>query len=199
MSKNKLNYAFIIITLALSLIGCATTKAPSGWLPDSNEEIDKRAYGSWIYIELNKDNRFDTNKKDNLLDESDIYYDEFSGEFVAIDSNSIYILSNLECKSFNFKNILYAHLQTRTNSKYLMAGWSVLGALSTISHGFFLILTGPLWIISGIGTTINESYEDVYTKNYPTEDWWIQFSRYARFPQGLPKSVDIKKLSGKTK
>jgi hypothetical protein len=74
-----------------------------------------------------------------------------------------------------------------------LAAWTVLGTLSTASHGVGLILTAPFWVISGAASTAKQS-RCGYVRYPPAirED----FLPYARFPQGLPPEVDRSRLGG---
>jgi hypothetical protein len=71
-------------------------------------------------------------------------------------------------------------------------GWALLGVLSTISHGFFLIFSAPIWIISGSIAASGESRHVVLS--YP-EHGWGEIVMWARFPQGLPPGVDEESLT----
>jgi hypothetical protein len=75
--------------------------------------------------------------------------------------------------------------------------WTLLGSLSTITNGFYLVLTFPLWLISGGIITVNESESGLFKTEYPGEEWWRTVARYSRFPQGIPKEVDLRKLKSK--
>ncbi|MBI5512467.1 MAG: hypothetical protein HY909_01790 [Deltaproteobacteria bacterium] len=64
-----------------------------------------------------------------------------------------------------------------------MLGWSIAGLVSTITHGFFLVISAPVWLLSGsIVTALNWS---------PTTRLanCSEAAPYARFPQGLPESM----------
>jgi hypothetical protein len=61
--------------------------------------------------------------------------------------------------------------------------WSVIGALSTASHGFFLIFTLPAWTVTGVTTSLRaerSAEPEVAPANLP------KLYQFARFPQGLP-------------
>ena len=64
--------------------------------------------------------------------------------------------------------------------------WTLLGTLSTGSHGFFLILSAPVWILTGTVAAVNQSRQPVLT--YPRQGW-AGWRAYARFPQGLPPGL----------
>lgn len=72
-------------------------------------------------------------------------------------------------------------------------GWmGVLGTLSTISHGFILILSAPVWILS---TAIAVGAETSHIElDYPDDDALVDLANWARFPQGIPPNVDEEAL-----
>jgi hypothetical protein len=66
-----------------------------------------------------------------------------------------------------------------------VAGWTALGTLSSVSHGKFLILSLPVWLITGASmSAVAASGNDA---NLEPEDLPHVYE-YARFPQGLPAS-----------
>jgi hypothetical protein len=68
-----------------------------------------------------------------------------------------------------------------------VAAWSTLGTISTLSHGYYLIFTLPLWIVSGSASGAVLSREPIVS--YPDESL-ASFAVLARFPQGLPPGLD---------
>jgi hypothetical protein len=72
--------------------------------------------------------------------------------------------------------------------------WAVLGALSTISNGGFLILTAPMWIIGGPLAVGSESRAPE-RKNPPLT--WVELAPFARFPQGMPEGIALTALQPK--
>ena len=71
--------------------------------------------------------------------------------------------------------------------------WTAGGIVSTISHGFFLIISAPVWLVTGIPTTILESSRDRYEAEYPDEIYWNEVKKFARFPQGVD-GIDLSQL-----
>lgn len=68
-----------------------------------------------------------------------------------------------------------------------MAVWMFTGMLSTITLGFWLLYTIPVWAITGGIATGSTSREPVVSyPGYPLSS----FRLYARFPQGLPPGID---------
>jgi len=58
-----------------------------------------------------------------------------------------------------------------------------MGALSTLSNGYLLVFTAPLWMIGGT-IAAHSQYHAPIVKT-PNEEW-ERVRPYARFPQGLP-------------
>jgi hypothetical protein len=67
----------------------------------------------------------------------------------------------------------------------------LLGVLSTATHGFVLILTAPIWILSASIAAAAESSHVLV--EYPDEDI-PTIAKWARFPQGIPPNVDEEAL-----
>lgn len=120
------------------------------------------------------------------------------GEFIALQDQLICILTQNDSVVFiPVFSIYYAVLETHEHKYGPLALWTLIGTLSTISHGFFLIITAPVWLISGTISTVNASYEGYFTKKHPDIEWWKSVERYARFPQGLPGGVNINSIKPK--
>lgn len=73
-----------------------------------------------------------------------------------------------------------------------LAPLGLVGTLSTISHGFFLILSAPIWLLS---TSIAVAAESHHVElDYPEDESLEELARWARFPQGIPPNVDEEAL-----
>lgn len=70
--------------------------------------------------------------------------------------------------------------------------WGVLGTLTTITHGFFLFISAPVWIITSSVVAGAETRHVILS--YP-EVGWSEIVKWARFPQGLPPGVDEEALT----
>jgi hypothetical protein len=75
-----------------------------------------------------------------------------------------------------------------------IAGFAALGVVSTISNGYLLGITAPLWIITGIVASSNESRAPL--RGVPPLVW-ADLAVYARFPQGLPPGIDLGEIRPK--
>jgi hypothetical protein len=152
------------------LVGCASSRAPERWLP-SAEEAQRDVYGSWIEIS------YETG--------GDLYRD--GGEFIAIDSQYLYYANESELQMVPLSAISKAKIVVYRSESGQLAGWTVAGSISTVSHGFFLILSLPVWIISGSAFTAACSFEPVIDIE-PGD--WDRVRIYARYPTGLPEDFD---------
>ncbi len=157
------------------LNSCATNYAPDGWLREPDEAA-QTGYGGWADITL---------KNDSLL----------SGELIAVYPDTLFILSNLKkmkADSIRTSGRLYAIPKNKIDEIQVtyydsqegaIAVISVLGILSTVTHGFWLSLSAPTWLLGGTTIAAVRSEEPVI--EYPDRSW-ENLEKYARFPQGIP-------------
>lgn len=172
---------FIIVALSTFLFyqSCATSYAPSDWLPGT-DDVATETYGGWITLTAAT--------LDNKLF-------EYSGELIAIDTNSVYILyDSLYQLPKNCIHSSVLEIDERNTPEYSL--WVIGGTLSTISNGKFLLITAPLWLLLGIPATVGESFRDYYESEQPDTNYWESITKFARFPQGLPPDA-VNKLKAK--
>jgi hypothetical protein len=169
MQINKL-IVFMWLVVIVLFAGCATTTAPWKWLSGASE-TQSQAYGGW----------FQTTETVNPKVEN------FAGELIASQNDSVFILTGLGLKAIAWEQITRAKV-TMYDSKANQIGiWTSLGTLSTMSHGWFFLLSAPVWITTGTIFWITQSYKpQLKYPNKSKED----FRKYARFPQGLNESID---------
>jgi hypothetical protein len=112
-----------------------------------------------------------------------------SGELISVDASGLHILTGPQ------QSVLVFLPKTKIESAKLwawetqpggLALWGLAGTVSTISHGFFLIFSAPIWIVT---TTITASVESRASQLEYPDDGWDKFSIWARFPQGMPPGV----------
>ena len=70
-----------------------------------------------------------------------------------------------------------------SNQGWVTLAWTVAGGLSTISHGFFLIVTAPAWAAVG-GTVTAIEFSKGKVRAVPREG--LRLHEFARFPAGMP-------------
>lgn len=67
-----------------------------------------------------------------------------------------------------------------------LESWGLLGTVGTISHGFFLVFSAPIWITSTITAAVVEPRAAL--TRYP-DHAWSDLAKWARFPQGMPPGM----------
>ena len=177
MRAKKLVASVVSVLLPRVLFGCASPRAPRGWLPDAGE-AQKEAYGAWISVE------YDNVSSEQVLD----------GEFIAVGDDSIFVLTRDRLIAVPVEEIKRGRLTTYDPNHGLLALWTVGGSISTPSHGWFLVASLPVWIISGSIATVAQSYAPI--EKFPA-DSWDDLRKYARFPDGLPEGLNRKALKSK--
>jgi hypothetical protein len=123
-------------------------------------------------------------------------FKETEGELIATDNGALYMLVNEthELRRFDRTPDLKVVLYNYSIEQELEA-WRVLGSLSTLSHGAWLVISLPIWLIT-TSATINGEMDRASTR-YPEEPWEV-LGMWARFPQGLPLGIDAKTLVEET-
>lgn len=172
---------FLLVFL-FSTFNCASVKAPNNWLPEP-EKISEDVYGAWITLRL----------EDTLDGE----YNFVGGEFLIYENDRLYILNQDELSIINIKDIKEAVIDLYQRETNTLTGWWVGMTLSTASHGWFLALSAPIWLVSGIINSAIASHSGRFAKYFPDEIWFEAMKKISRFPGGLPKGVDLNTLKPK--
>lgn len=165
---------FMIIVIALS--SCNSMRYAN--LPKV-KDIDTDYNGSFVNIFLKKEGKIN-NKR------------HVKGELIAVDSTKMIVLTvkrkKVEPIEIDVKNIKSFRLYYAKKPNYDL---TALLPVSTISHGFYLVLTLPVNLIGVI--YINESAQKDfrYTQHTISIE---ELKMFARFPQGLPPNVKLEAL-----
>ncbi len=161
--------------LAILGAGCASTTAPPGFLPTA-QDSQRVGRGGWITASFG------------------IGAEEFGvdGELVAVDKDSLYVLSDGGLDAVALSSIRKAKLMSYRSGSGEPALWTLLGTLSTASHGVGLIITAPVWILVGSSIAAGQSHAPELKR---PEHAWAELRAFARFPQGLPHDLDRDSLS----
>ena len=175
--QNLMNKNIIGLLLVSFLYSCATTKAPKGWLPNSDDK-QTDVFGSWLVLEYSSN----SNAEEHL-----------EGELIAINQDSIFI-ANDKFYALALSDIKSAQLEIYNSKSGAMGGLVLLGTLSTVSNGLLLMISAPIWIIGGIASTTIRSYEPII--KYPKQESH-NISQFARFPQGLPPKINRQNIKMK--
>jgi hypothetical protein len=158
-------------TLALLAAGCASTPGPSGYLQPA-AVAQQESYGAWIDVYLENDRA------------------EVNGELIAVESDTVFVLNRDGLHAVPRATINAARLGTYDSEWENVAYWVTGGTLLTASHGWYAAISAPIWIISGIIGAASVSrgpIEDVKGNNTRR---WREVSKFARFPQGMPRDID---------
>jgi hypothetical protein len=161
--------------------GCVLTKAPKGWLSDP-EDLASNVRGGWIEIEWFVANRSDRSSRS---------VEEAMGELIAVHDDSLYVLTSKDLHAIAVDQIKRSRLFIYDSHLGSLQSWAFAGLLSTMSHGVFLILSAPMWLISGIAITASHSRQPLVSYD-PGRNSLQRFNldtirAYSRFPQGMPK------------
>ncbi|HMG24646.1 MAG TPA: hypothetical protein VK607_25090 [Kofleriaceae bacterium] len=152
------------LVLALAATGCAFNPDPR------TRPIDKVAldgHGGWIVV----------TRRSGA---------ETAGELIAVDPDAIRVLTPAALVAIERPAIVRARLWAWDAEHGGYALWGTAGTLSTVSHGFFLILSAPVWVLT---TTITSSVESrASIVDYP-DHGWDKLAVWARFPQGMPPGL----------
>ncbi len=162
--------------LALSLAaGCATHQAPRGFTPRL-QDLPRSPRGAWAVATL------------TALDRSG---ERVAGELLTLDAREARLLTASGVTRLPLERVKRLRLETHRTREAGMAVWTVTGLLSTPSHGAFLTLTVPMWLIGGIAATAAESRAGILAHPpRPLSD----LQPFARFPQGWPEGLEEAQL-----
>jgi hypothetical protein len=114
------------------------------------------------------------------------------GELIAIDADTIHVLADGRLVSLARAAVCCAELTAYRMDVSELQLWTVLGIVSTASHGFVLLLTAPIWAIAGTFATSAASYAPRVVSTDP-----VVLQAFARFPQGMPAGFDRTTLRSK--
>ena len=160
--------------LGLFFLGtaCFRTTAPGGWL-STVDAAQREAYGGWIRVET--------------------AHGAFAeGELIAVTPETLFVLSLDSLASVPTSAIRLATLTAYDAGHGVLRTWTLLGSLSTISHGTLLILTLPTWITAGSLSTASASKSPRVQSLDPAA-----LRPFARFPQGIPPGLDHRAIRQK--
>jgi hypothetical protein len=156
--------AALVALVLLGVSACSrSSPAPRAWqLPAS--EAARSVYGSWIVVET---------RAGPMV----------SGELLAAENDFLHVAGASEIIRVRVDDVARVRLvkfQGDIDRKLFLG---IVGTLSTVSHGFFLVFSAPFWMISTTIATRTESSAGVLDASALDLDVLQQFSR---FPQGLP-------------
>ena len=156
------------LAIAGVLAGCATNPDPRS---RSIEHVVQDGHGAWIDVTLRGGGHQ-------------------SGELIAVDGAGMKILilgPYLQVIQLAQTQVASAELWAYETEQNSWLTWGLLGTATTVSHGYFLMFSAPLWLLTTSIVAATESRGSL-TK-YPEEAKWLQLAIWARFPQGVPPGL----------
>jgi hypothetical protein len=108
----------------------------------------------------------------------------FTGELLAIDDTNVYILVDQKTLGIPRGAVQKASIDLMPATGVAAGIWTAAGTASTLTHGYFLVFTAPIWLGAGIPSTVAASSHESYVDAPNPELGRIY--QFARFPQGLP-------------
>lgn len=167
-----------VIVSSLLVSACAGINAPRGVVPVV-DSAPHEAFGGWAAVWETRD-----------------YAPTIEGELIALSADSIYLLrdSTLEVRGLaGIRRVRVVGYNPRAGD---LQTWTLTGALSTLSHGGWSVISMPLWLLTGLGATRGAAR--VSEINFPTrQQTWKDAVRFTRFPQGMPADLDRHQLRGR--
>jgi hypothetical protein len=162
-----------LLLVLVALAACASNPAPRGALP-REENVDRSPYGAWIIVERNG-------------------AQTVQGELLSARDDSVVVLTANGAHPVAREAIRYAEVGVFEARMASLSTWMVVGTLSTISNGFILIFTAPMWLIAGGFSLARVSKQPIYkwNENEPLSS----LAKFARFPGGMPDDVDRSRLT----
>jgi hypothetical protein len=163
------NSKILIFFILIFCASCASIEGSRELIPYP-WEVPENPRGCWIELETK--------------------VDKISGEFIGLSEENVYV------EVIKFGKKLYAVPRDEVKKARIVVFypngigylglWTLLGVLSTLSHGWGLILSAPIWLLFGIPSMIGRSYEPVFSYSKKELD---KMSIYARYPQGVPMEI----------
>jgi hypothetical protein len=167
--------SWVSLGVAVACSACASNTAPKGWL-SSPKEAQATAYGGWIELTYDQAER------------------RTDGELIAVSAESVWVLSGSRALVIPTATVKNGRLTAYAAQTGGLTGWAVLGMISTISNGGFLIFTAPMWIVGGSLAVGGESHAP--ERRHPPLSW-VELAPFARFPQGFPAGMELTTLQPK--
>ncbi len=164
----------VTLTTVCVAAACATHTAPDGYLP-SIEEAQREAYGGWVDVTFRNVGGLD----------------RVAGELIAVTADSLWVRDASGGTVVPTALVEDGRLTSYDSEADKTGVATVLGFLSTVSNGVFLLFTGPMWLIGG-GVAAH-SQSRVPMDDVPPMEW-SDLAAFARFPQGMPPGVELRAL-----
>ncbi len=177
----KLTHLLYLIALCL-FASCA----PNAYLAKP-KNIQNTKYGAYVKVISNR------------------HHVLAKGELIAVTKNGI-LVKFAERRPFSIYSIgsysefpidsidkIKIRVARTSDHPEAISTWASLLCVSTISHGFFGLITLPVNFYVGIPIALDATWA-TYSFTYPYQISRSEIYKFARFPQGLPKNIEIKDI-----
>jgi hypothetical protein len=151
---------------AMLAAACATrSPAPPSWQVPARE-VDRSQHGAWANVTLRGGGGL-------------------SGELLAVDDQALYVGLSPRLTRVPHQCVTLLRLAAFESPAMEVSALGALGTLSTLSHGFFLLFTAPIWAVSAGLSTYGQSRTG-HLKFGLGEEPVSTASAWSRFPAGMP-------------
>jgi hypothetical protein len=166
-----------LAAVALALGGCASAHAPLAY-QQTPAQAESTAYGGWISLEGGEEHP-------RVL---------ARGELIAVQDDSVFVLGDSGCVVVRVSDVKRGRFEAYHPATGGMVAWTLLGTLSTASHGAVAVISAPVWILVGSITTGYASRSGTRPVSPQQNASWKEIAAYSRFPEGLPPELDWRTL-----
>lgn len=116
------------------------------------------------------------------------------GELLAVSSDTLYVWSNDWLFAIEKTSVRRVEVEFVPSISVGLWAWTLVGTVSTLSHGYFLIASAPLWLLAGAVTASTASKSGkLKLREAELQFQWEDLRRFARYPQGLPANFQPQK------
>ncbi len=114
-----------------------------------------------------------------------------AGELLAVEPRAVVVQTSAGFQRVPIQDIRSWSLAWYEADNSGVIGFAVVGTLSTLSHGLFLVFTAPLlWMIPGTAMARVQSRKGYESGEVGDPVAMAALAMYARFPAGLPPGFD---------
>lgn len=113
------------------------------------------------------------------------------GELLAVDACFVVVQTENGSVGIPSKDVESVKVQLYpTTAATGVVVLTILGTLSTLSHGYYIAFSAPVWIGTGLGASFSLGRADDFKIDHPSPLLY----QFARFPQGLPPGWPVGQL-----
>jgi hypothetical protein len=159
----------------LLILAACSSNPPAGSTPEPERAVNE-VYGGWVRCE-------DLDGK-TLPD---------TGELLAVGADTLWLYSDRAAgvRAVPLGAIRNAEVYWYDRDTAPIGYWTMIGMISTLSHGYGLVLSAPVWLMAGLaggGMELAASRVQVDSRDF------ARLRPYARFPAGWPAGLDWRRV-----